>query len=170
MAQQGGSVKAFFGAAAPVYLAPLLFFKNLALPCAVLLVVIFTVLETLPLPIVSLVPWVATVLLGRSTSGYEDVLDLSGAELVPLTGFLIVYVLADSTRLWTKLSALLLRWQGVRVGPLFASLMSVAFLASLVLPSTFVTLLLAAFVCRHMEHIQARQANRGCNVETLGGN
>ncbi|XP_070389937.1 uncharacterized protein [Dermacentor albipictus] len=158
MAQQGGSVKAFLGVATPVYLAPLLFFENLALPCAVLLVVIFTVLETLPLPIVSLVPWVATLLLGRSTPGYEDVLDLSGAELVPLTGFLIVYVLADSTRLWTKLSALVLRWQGARVGLLFASLMSVAFVASLVLPSTFVTLLLAAFVCRHMENIQAHVA------------
>ncbi|XP_037564499.1 uncharacterized protein LOC119444061 [Dermacentor silvarum] len=160
MAQQKGNVKAFLGVVAPVYLAPLLFIKNLALPCAVLLVVLFTVLETLPLPIVSLVPWAATALLGHSTSGYEDVLELSSEELVSLTGFLIVYVLVDSTRLWTKLSALLLRWQGVRVGPLFTSLMFVAFAASLVLPATFVILLLAAFVCQHMENIKAREDNR----------
>lgn len=154
MAKQDGRVKAFLGVTAPVYLAPLLLIENLALPCAVMLVVLFTVLETLPLPVVSLVPWVATALLGRSTSAYEDVLDLSGTELVSLTGFLVVYVMVDSTRLWTKLSALLLRWQGVRVAPLFASLMFVAFAASLVLPATFITLLLAAFVCRLLENIK----------------
>ncbi|KAL1478204.1 hypothetical protein MTO96_016391 [Rhipicephalus appendiculatus] len=153
-----GSVKALLGVAAPVYLAPLLLIKNLALPCAVVLVVLLTVLETLPLAVVSLVPWVATALLGHSTSAYEDVLDLSGTELVSLTGFLVVYVMVDSTRLWTKLSALLLRWQGVRVAPLFASLMFVAFTASLVLPAAFITLLLAAFVCRHLENIKAHVA------------
>ncbi|KAL3187079.1 hypothetical protein MRX96_026008 [Rhipicephalus microplus] len=156
MAKQDGSIKALLGVAAPLYLAPLLLIKSLALPSAVMLVVVLTVLETLPLPVVSLVPWVASALLGRSTSAYEDVLDNSGTELVSLTGFLVVYVMVDSTRLWTKLSTLLLRWQGARLAPLFASLMFVAFAASLVLPATFITLLLAAFVCRHLENIKAR--------------
>ncbi|XP_075744074.1 uncharacterized protein LOC142802883 [Rhipicephalus microplus] len=154
MAKQDGSIKALLGVAAPLYLAPLLLIKSLALPSAVMLVVVLTVLETLPLPVVSLVPWVASALLGRSTSAYEDVLDNSGTELVSLTGFLVVYVMVDSTRLWTKLSTLLLRWQGARLAPLFASLMFVAFAASLVLPATFITLLLAAFVCRHLENIK----------------
>ncbi|XP_037564500.2 uncharacterized protein LOC119444062 [Dermacentor silvarum] len=149
-----GRVKSYIGAAAPLYLAPLLFLNNMVLLHGVLLVTVFTVLETLPLAVVSLCPWVYAALSTVPGSDYESlVLDCS-RELASLASFLAAYVAVDLTGLWRRVSLFLLQWQGARVRQLFASMMLFAFLASLVLPAAFVTWLLLACICPLVDHLE----------------
>ncbi|XP_077508468.1 uncharacterized protein LOC144119806 [Amblyomma americanum] len=143
-----GRIKSYFGIAAPFFLAPLLLFNSMGLLYAVLLVALFTVLQSLPLAVVSMCPWVGAALVGVSQTDYADLLTSASAEMVSLTGFLVVYVAVELTRLGRRLSLLLLRSLGLRVRRLLVSIMLVAFVASLVLPAAFVTLLLAACICR----------------------
>ncbi|XP_077508469.1 uncharacterized protein LOC144119807 [Amblyomma americanum] len=120
----------------------------------VFLVALLTVLESVPLAVVSLVPWVATAFLSASTTDYGHLIKEGAAELAWLASFLTVYVVVDSTRLWKRLSLLVLRWHSTRVRSLFVSLMAFAFVASLALPAAFVTFLLAAFIWRLVDNMR----------------
>ncbi|XP_065303869.1 uncharacterized protein [Dermacentor albipictus] len=150
-----GEIKAVIGAAAPLYLTPLLAFGGVISHCmyVLLLMVMLTILETLPLTVISLVPSVAAAFIGLADESIPEEIDQQ-MDNVSMVGLLLLYVAVDLTPLWTRLSLWVLSWRGAPVKPLFAGLMAVAFAASLFLPGAFVTLVLAAFINRIMHNIE----------------
>ncbi|KAH7960434.1 hypothetical protein HPB49_019549 [Dermacentor silvarum] len=150
-----GEIKAVIGVAAPFYLTPLLAIGGVVSQClyVLLLMVLLTILETLPLTVISLVPSVATAFIGLAEEPIPEEVDQQ-MDNVNMVGLLLLYVAVDLTPLWRRLSLWLLSWRGAPVKPLFAGLMAVAFTASLFLPGAFVTLVLAAFINRVMHNIE----------------